>query len=95
MPTLPDKNLKLIEASVRQGKCIPAPMGCGGPAVDFRDTESALEYNVSGWCQECQDKIFAPGNPTCCSCQKLMAWSAVDECYFCADCETTHHPDPQ
>ena len=38
--------------------CIPAPMGCGGTATEFKDALSAREYQISGFCQTCQDKVF-------------------------------------
>jgi hypothetical protein len=38
--------------------CIPAPIGCGGPADSFRDETFAREYRISGLCQKCQDEIF-------------------------------------
>ena len=38
--------------------CLPDPLGCGGPAVEFRDALSAKEYRISGFCQKCQDSIF-------------------------------------
>ena len=31
---------------------------CGKPAVKFRNEISLREYNISGLCQECQDKTF-------------------------------------
>ncbi len=38
--------------------CVPAPVGCGGPAIEFRDAVSRREYTISGLCQKCQDEIF-------------------------------------
>jgi len=32
---------------------------CGGPAVEFRDDVSRKEFAISGFCQKCQDKVFA------------------------------------
>jgi hypothetical protein len=43
-----------IEADV----CVSKPIGCGGPATEFRDEVSAKEYLISGLCQDCQDKVF-------------------------------------
>ena len=31
---------------------------CGQSAVDFRDELSRKEFNISGFCQKCQDEIF-------------------------------------
>ncbi len=38
--------------------CIGAPIGCGGPATEFRDECSKREYRISGLCQKCQDAFF-------------------------------------
>lgn len=46
------------EAQIRANVCVPKPIGCGGPAVEFRDELSRREYSISGLCQKCQDKIF-------------------------------------
>ena len=46
------------EAVIKADVCIPAPMGCGGPAVDFKNEKCQREYSVSGFCQSCQDSIF-------------------------------------
>lgn len=48
---------------IRSNICVPAPIGCGGPAVEFRDEQSRREYQISGLCQKCQDSIWAPNNP--------------------------------
>lgn len=50
--------------AIAQDKCIPAPVGCGGPAIDFRDDLSRREYTISGLCQKCQDSFFGtdPGD---------------------------------
>lgn len=45
---------------IRADKCIPKPIGCGGPATTFKDELSRREYAISGLCQECQDKFFGP-----------------------------------
>lgn len=47
--------------SIRANVCIPAPIGCGGPADKFRDELSRKEYTISGLCQKCQDSIFGFG----------------------------------
>ena len=38
--------------------CISKPIGCGGPAIKFRNSLSEQEYRISGLCQKCQDEIF-------------------------------------
>jgi len=51
---------------------VQVPIGCGKALQDsdfakstggdgvFRDELSKREYTISGFCQDCQDKIFAP-----------------------------------
>ena len=46
------------QASIQGAKCIGRPIGCGGPATEFRDALSKKEYGISGLCQKCQDSIF-------------------------------------
>ena len=38
--------------------CVNPPIGCGGPATEFRTPLDAREFTISGLCQSCQDKIF-------------------------------------
>jgi len=45
-------------AEIQANRCVPAPVGCGGPATEFRDALSAKEYTISGLCQKCQDSVF-------------------------------------
>lgn len=40
------------------GYCIPKPIGCGELISDFNDELSAREYEISGLCQSCQDRVF-------------------------------------
>lgn len=47
--------------AIKEDKCIPSPVGCGGPATDFRDELSRKEYSISGLCQSCQDLVFGGG----------------------------------
>ncbi len=44
--------------SIVANRCVPPPIGCGGPATEFRDPESRREYEISGLCQKCQDEVF-------------------------------------
>lgn len=44
--------------AIHNNTCIEPPIGCGGPATEFRDMLSEKEYTISGLCQVCQDKIF-------------------------------------
>ena len=45
-------------SAITADRCIPAPIGCGGPATEFRNEISRREYSISGLCQACQDKVF-------------------------------------
>ena len=31
---------------------------CGGDAKKFKDSSSASEYSMTGWCQTCQDDFY-------------------------------------
>jgi hypothetical protein len=57
--------------SIGATKCIDPPLGCGQPITGFKDALSSKEYSISGFCQACQDKVFAPeADCDCFSCQK-------------------------
>ena len=45
--------------AIGTNRCVPVPIGCGGPAIDFRDATSGKEYRISGLCQKCQDIIVS------------------------------------
>jgi len=40
--------------SIVNNKCVM----CKIPVIYFKDEKSRFEYSLSGFCQECQDKIF-------------------------------------
>lgn len=44
--------------SIESNCCISTPIGCGKPAVEFKDAQSKKEFTISGLCQSCQDRIF-------------------------------------
>jgi len=44
--------------AIRGNRCVRSPFGCGGPANEFRDSLSVREYQISGLCQACQDRVF-------------------------------------
>jgi hypothetical protein len=46
------------QEAIARALCIPAPIGCGGPADEFSDDLSRREFRISGLCQSCQDAIF-------------------------------------
>lgn len=46
--------------AISEARCMPAPIGCGGPAVEFQDEVSEREYGISGLCQSCQNEFFNP-----------------------------------
>lgn len=64
----PSKKAKEIEdsleelagrtSSIKEDKCVKKPIGCGGPASEFKDDVSRREYTISGLCQKCQDDLF-------------------------------------
>ena len=43
---------------IQDNRCVPAPIGCGGPAVEFPNEASRKEYAISGLCAKCQLEIF-------------------------------------
>lgn len=43
---------------IQANRCVPAPIGCGGPADHFKDEASCREYAISGLCQACQNKLW-------------------------------------
>lgn len=45
-------------AYIQANRCVPRPIGCGGPALEFPDEASRREYCISGLCAACQAKIF-------------------------------------
>lgn len=45
-------------ATIEANQCCPPPIGCGGPAIEFRDDLSRKEYTISGLCQKCQDAFY-------------------------------------
>ena len=45
-------------SAIEGNVCVNPPIGCGGPATEFRDELSAKEYTISGLCQNCQNEIF-------------------------------------
>lgn len=46
---------------ITENRCVPPPVGCGGPAERFNDDLSRKEYTISGLCQDCQNRIFGQG----------------------------------
>lgn len=49
-------------SAIKKNRCIDKPIGCGLPALAFRNATAVAEYRISGLCQNCQDAIF--DNPT-------------------------------
>lgn len=68
----PAKKFPLLEAileetagrttAILSDRCIPAPLGCGGPAKEFTNAKAVREYTISGFCQTCQDAFFGVDN---------------------------------
>lgn len=46
------------QKTITDNRCVPPPIGCGGPATEFRNDLSRREYSISGLCQKCQDTFF-------------------------------------
>ena len=44
--------------AIKTNRCVMPPIGCDGPATEFRDELSRREYRISGFCQKCQDEVF-------------------------------------
>lgn len=44
--------------AIATATCALKPLGCGGPATEFRNEISRREYGISGLCQKCQDDVF-------------------------------------
>ena len=38
--------------------CIPPPLGCGMPIVEFDNDLERKEYTLSGLCPKCQRQVF-------------------------------------
>ena len=49
---------KTITESKKEYTCVM----CKNPEMKFRDRISQKEYNISGMCQTCQDKVFGETN---------------------------------
>lgn len=51
-----------VPVATAEGRCVSPPIGCGQtlPAGAFRDDASRREYGITGTCQACQDRLFAP-----------------------------------
>ncbi len=47
-----------LRTSIENNVCLPEPLGCGGPAAEFKDARFAKEYTITGFCQVCQNEIF-------------------------------------
>ena len=45
-------------SALQSSICVRPPIGCGGPATEFKDDLSREEYAISGLCQACQDSVF-------------------------------------
>ena len=44
--------------AIEADRCVDEPIGCGKPAIVFKDGLSKREYRMSGLCQTCQDSLF-------------------------------------
>jgi hypothetical protein len=64
-------------------RCVPAPVGCGGPALEFPDEESRQEYTISGLCAACQRKVWGDGTEPCGECGRLATLDNDGLCPMC------------
>lgn len=46
---------KDVPATIAAGRCVR----CAGPAREFTDAISAREHALTGYCQKCQDIVYA------------------------------------
>ena len=51
------KKYPIINAGIMVGKVYKCTH-CSKKVEGFKDSESAREFKISGWCQECQDIMF-------------------------------------
>jgi len=56
-----DQLFPMRRGAITTNKCMPAPIGCGKEAKEFKDALSSREYRISGLCQTCQDSVFEGG----------------------------------
>jgi hypothetical protein len=47
---------KTRKASILANTCL----ACDNPATEFRSELQEREFSISGFCQNCQDEVFAP-----------------------------------
>jgi hypothetical protein len=45
--------------AIATGNCASPPIGCGRKVAGFTDAISAKEYQITGFCQSCQDRFYA------------------------------------
>jgi len=56
--TLDDVSKKLFGKTRTEALDTHTCISCGGPAIEFKDEKSAVEWRIAGLCQECQDDFF-------------------------------------
>ena len=57
---VPARPVDLIIPGRREAITGATCVNCTGDASNFKDTLSAKEFTISGFCQACQDKFFGP-----------------------------------
>lgn len=55
---LDEMSLNMFGRSRSLAKAGKSCVCCGKPARKFEDQASYKEFNITGFCQECQDKVF-------------------------------------
>jgi hypothetical protein len=80
------------EDAIMKGKCLNHPIGCGRQlTMEEFATWPALEqreFQISGWCKECQDKVFIDYSELECCC--VSPCSEVDVGVGVLTCATAH-----
>lgn len=46
-----------VADAFRERRCIKPQLGCGQRVRTFRDVESRREWTITGFCQDCQDRV--------------------------------------
>jgi hypothetical protein len=91
-----------VQATVREAKqdmlratvemrCVKPPAGCGQPIGHFLDEASQREYGITGLCQLCQDKLFAPFSEA--DVADRDADPDVERCIVCGEYRDLIHVD--
>jgi hypothetical protein len=75
--------------AAQERRCVSPPMGCGQPLEKaswgyFRNETSEREYGITGMCQRCQDRVFAP--PAELSIDEIHELERDERMFRCSEC---------